>query len=102
MWRGVSKMFDTLIMSLLRVQINHACFDAANLEIVYEETQDGERRLMLVAKRDVRQGEFLSWDYNFKVHRCQCGSEKHRTNLSKKVLCRVVKVGDKKLMCSTL
>lgn len=60
--------------------MNHGCFEAANLEFVYEDPagDSAARRIALVAKRYIEKGEFLAWDYDIKFETCRCKSAVHR------------------------
>lgn len=77
-------------------QVNHACFDQANLELVYEAVggMQGPRRLVFVAKYGIEKGEFLSWDYNIPFDDCQCLSLEHRNDSAKQTASRVVTVSE--------
>jgi hypothetical protein len=61
-------------------QVNHGCFEAAKLELIYEDLADDSatRRIALVAKRFIEKGEFLAWDYDIKFEHCRCKSDEHR------------------------
>jgi hypothetical protein len=60
--------------------VNHGCFEAANLELVYKDSagDSATRRIALVAKRFTEKGEFLASDYDIKFEKCRCKFDEHR------------------------